>query len=105
SGSGHWYDLEAPAIRQAVDQEARRLDRVRVEQNRRAWRTRAAPSPNQTLACRGLVTFTMAGSGQARSRLGEGMQRACGVSLFRARTHRRCYATVSSNVARKECAG
>src|SRR5262249_6709386 len=28
--------------------------------------------PNQTPACRGLVTFNFAGSGQARSRLGEG---------------------------------
>ncbi len=28
--------------------------------------------PNQTPACRGLVTFEIAGSGQARSRLGEG---------------------------------
>jgi hypothetical protein len=34
--------------------------------------TRCAPSPNQTPACRGLVTFKFAGSGQARSRLGEG---------------------------------
>src|SRR5262249_18079080 len=33
---------------------------------------RSAPSPNQTPACRGLVTQTFAGSGQARSRLGEG---------------------------------
>src|SRR5262249_19170392 len=51
SGSGHWYDLEAPAIRQAVDQEARRLGRVCVEKNRRAWRTRSAPSPARTRAC------------------------------------------------------
>src|SRR5262249_5346748 len=35
-------------------------------------RTRPAPSPNQTPACRGLVTQNPAGSGQARSRLGEG---------------------------------
>ena len=30
----------------------------------------ARPLPNQTPACRGLVTFKFAGSGQARSRLG-----------------------------------
>src|ERR1700687_3137421 len=30
---------------------------------------RSAPSPNQTPACRGLVTHRIAGSGQARSRL------------------------------------
>src|SRR5262245_47531073 len=35
-------------------------------------RTRSAPSPNQTPACRGLVTLRLAGSGQARSRLGRG---------------------------------
>src|SRR5262249_18923438 len=33
---------------------------------------RSAPSPNQTPACRGLVTQKFAGSGQAPSRLGEG---------------------------------
>src|SRR5262249_60853535 len=89
SGGGHWCDLEAPAIRQAIDQEARRLDRVCVEKNRRAWRTRSAPSPNQIPAGRGLVTFIMAGSGQASSRLGEAMQRACGASLLRGRTRTR----------------
>jgi hypothetical protein len=35
-------------------------------------RTRSAPSPTQTPAWRGLGTFRSAGSGQARSRLGEG---------------------------------
>jgi 2-furoyl-CoA dehydrogenase 2Fe-2S iron sulfur subunit len=34
--------------------------------------TRSAPSPNQTPARRGLVTSKVAGSGQARSRPGEG---------------------------------
>ena len=33
---------------------------------------RCAPSPNQTPACRGLVTLEFAGSGQARSRPGRG---------------------------------
>ncbi len=32
-------------------------------------RARSAPLPNQTPACRGLVTYDCAGSGQARSRL------------------------------------
>src|SRR5262249_29880630 len=34
-----------------------------------------SPSPNQTPACRGLVTSKFAGSGQARSRPGEGASR------------------------------
>src|SRR5262250_3052744 len=40
--------------------------------NERERQTRSAPSPNQIPACRGLVTLRFAGSGQARSRLGEG---------------------------------
>src|SRR5262245_10462835 len=40
--------------------------------NQREQQTRSASSRNQTPACRGLVTFITAGSGQARSRLGEG---------------------------------
>src|SRR5262249_22288966 len=72
-------------------------------------RTRSAPSPNQTPACRGLVTLRLAGSGQARSRLGEGWgggERArsiflCAPSLSLARkrgrgTHRVCGAGVAS---------
>src|SRR5258708_3617835 len=35
-------------------------------------RTRCAPLPNQTPACRGLIILGSAGSGQARSRLGRG---------------------------------
>src|SRR5262249_33164870 len=43
-----------------------------VKRSQRARQTQFAPSPSQTPACRGLVTFKFAGSGQARSRLGEG---------------------------------
>src|SRR6266403_957556 len=45
---------------------ARYYDRLAVP------RARSAPSPTQTPARRGLGTFRFAGSGQARSRLGEG---------------------------------
>src|SRR5258707_2604655 len=45
---------------------ARYYDRLAVP------RARSAPSPTQTPARRGLGTFRFAGSGQARSRLGQG---------------------------------
>src|ERR1700732_4078325 len=40
--------------------------------NQRERQTRSASFPNQTPACRGLVTFITAGSRQARSRPGGG---------------------------------
>src|SRR5262249_35277952 len=54
-----------------------RASRARREQVHMEWISAIGelgllPPPNQTPACRGLVTQKFAGSGQARSRLGEG---------------------------------
>src|SRR5262249_10056247 len=118
SGRGHSYDVEASAVRQAVDQEARRVARSESALLRtdRAANSVLSLSPfGERVGVRGSETHRETltphptplpmGEEQTEFAVSRSLDQRHPGEVVSAAIMTRAYGTVSSNVARKGCAG